>query len=82
VIVKYQGADLATGAYTLANLPVAAPRYAVYSSTLPLAFAASGATGAGKYGVEASAIGYGTKAVEGIDISAANQSNVNFTLVP
>jgi hypothetical protein len=82
VIVKYQGADLASGAYTLAKLPVAAPRYAVYSSTLPLAFAASVGTGAGKYGVEASAIGYGTKVVDGVDISAANQSNVNFTLVP
>jgi hypothetical protein len=29
-----------------------------------------------------SAIGYGTKVVDGVDISAANQSNVNFTLVP
>jgi hypothetical protein len=82
VIVKYQGADLASGAYTLSNLPVAAPRYAVYSSTLPLAFAASVGTSAGKYGVEASATGYGTKVVDGVDISAANQSNVNFTLVP
>jgi hypothetical protein len=82
VIVKYQGADLASGAYTLANLPVAAPRYAVYSSTLPLAFAASVGTSAGKYGVEASATGYGTKTVDGVDISTTNQSNVNFTLVP
>jgi hypothetical protein len=82
VVVKYQGADLASGAYTLANLPVAAPRYAVYSSTLPLAFAASVGTGAGKYGVEASATGYATKTVDGVDISTTNQSNVNFTLVP
>jgi hypothetical protein len=82
VTVKYQGADLATGAYTLANLPVAAPRFAVYSSTLPLVFAASASTSAGKYSVEASATGYATKSVDGVDISTTNQSNVNFALVP
>jgi hypothetical protein len=82
VTIKYQGADLATGAYTLANLPVSAPQYAVYSSTLPLAFSASAAAGAGKYSVEASANGYVTKTVDGVDIATANQSNVNFTLTP
>jgi hypothetical protein len=82
VTVKYQGADLASGAYTLANLPVGAPQYAVYSSTLPLAFSASAGTSAGKYGVEASATGYVTKSIDGIDISTANQANVNFTLAP
>jgi hypothetical protein len=82
VTIKYQGADLATGAYTLANLPVSAPQYAVYSSTLPLAFAASASIGAGKYSVEASANGYTSKKVDGVDITTANQSNVNFTLVP
>jgi hypothetical protein len=82
VTVKYQGADLATGAYTLANLPVSAPQYAVYSSTLPLAFAANAGIGAGKYSVEASANGYATKKVDGVDITTANQSNVNFTLTP
>jgi hypothetical protein len=84
VTIRYQGADLASGAYTLANLPVTAPRYAVYSSTLPLVFAAGTGTGAaaGKYSVEASANGYAAKTVDGVDISAANQSNVNFTLVP
>jgi hypothetical protein len=82
VTVKYQGADLATGAYTLANLPVSAPQYAVYSSTLPLAFSASVGVGVGKYSVEASANGYATKKVDGVDIATANQLNVNFTLVP
>ncbi len=84
VIVKYQGADLATGAYTLAKLPVAAPQYTVYSATLPLVFTQNLTTtpGAGKYKVDASATGYATKSVASVDISAANQSNVNFALVP
>lgn len=80
VTIKYQGADLATGAYTLANLPVAAPQFATYSSTLPLVFSASSAAPAGKYRVEAAATGYVTKSVDNVDISAANQSNVNFAL--
>ena len=82
VTIKYQGADLATGAYTIAGLPVAAPQYATYSATLPLSFAASTTTTPGKYRVEASATGYATKAVDGVDITSANQSNVNFTLTP
>jgi hypothetical protein len=82
VTVKYQGADLATGAYTIANLPLAAPQYAVYSATLPLAFTASTTAAPGKYSVEASANGYATKSVDGVDISAQNQSAVNFTLTP
>ncbi|MEX5746555.1 DUF4382 domain-containing protein [Massilia sp. X63] len=80
VTIKYQGADLATGAYTIANLPVAAPQFATYSSTLPLVFSASSAAPAGKYRVEAAATGYVTKSVDNVDISAANQSNVNFAL--
>ena len=82
VTIKYQGADLTTGAYTLANLPVAAPQYATYSATLPLSFSASTATAPGKYRVEAAATGYATKGVDAVDISAANQSGVNFTLTP
>lgn len=82
VTIKYQGADLATGAYTLANLPLGAPQYAVYSTTLPLAFNASASVAPGKYAVEASANGYATKSVAGVDISAANQAGVNFTLTP
>jgi hypothetical protein len=80
VTIKYQGADLATGAYTLANLPVAAPQFATYSSTLPLVFSASTAAPAAKYRVEAAATGYVTKSVDNVDIGAANQSNVNFAL--
>ena len=84
VTIKYQGTDLATGAYTIANLPVAAPQYAAYSATLPLVFAASTTTtpGTGKYRVDASATGYTAKSTATVDISAANQSAVNFALVP
>jgi hypothetical protein len=84
VTIKYQGADLATGAYTLANLPLAAPQYAVYSPTLPLVFtsAATVQPGVGKYQVDATATGYTRKSIPSVDITAANQSGVNFTLVP
>jgi hypothetical protein len=84
VVIKYQGADLATGAYVLGKLPVASPQYAVYSATLPLVFTQNVSTtlGAGKYTVDASAIGYTTKSIAPVDISVANQSNVNFSLVP
>ena len=37
--------------------------------------------GTGKYKVDASATGYTTKSVAAVDITTANQSNVNFTLV-
>ncbi|WP_313034351.1 DUF4382 domain-containing protein [Massilia alkalitolerans] len=80
VTIKYQGADLASGAYTIAKLPVTAPQFATYTSTLPLAFSASTAAPAGKYRVEAVATGYVTKSVDNVDIGTANQSNVNFSL--
>lgn len=82
VTIRYQGADLASGAYTLASLPVAAPQYASYSATLPLVFAASSATAAGKYRVDAAATGYTSKSVDPVDIAAQNAANVNFALVP
>jgi hypothetical protein len=84
VIVKYQGADLATGAYTLAKLPVAAAQYTAYSATLPLVFTQNltSTPGAGKYTLDASATGYAVKSLTPVDISVANQSNVNFSLVP
>lgn len=84
VVIKYKGADLLTGDYVISNLPVAAPQYAVYSASLPLAFAASTTTvpGTGKYRVDASATGYTSKSIASVDISAADQFNVNFALVP
>ncbi|GJJ00355.1 lipoprotein [Duganella rhizosphaerae] len=84
VTIKYQGADLASGSYTLSGLPVSAPRYAVYSATLPLQFASAATVlpGPGKYLVEASAEGYTTASLPLVDISLTNQSNVNFNLKP
>jgi hypothetical protein len=85
VTIKYAGADLLTGAYTIANLPLNAPQYAVYSATLPLAFAPATTVlpGVGKYNVDASAVGYTLKPfATPVDISAANATNINFTLVP
>lgn len=78
VTIKYAGADLASGAYTIAKLPVSAPQFARYSATLPLSFSAGSA--AGKYRVEASATGYASRAIDGVDIGSSNQSNVNFAL--
>jgi hypothetical protein len=84
VTIKYQGADLATGAYTLSNLPTVAPQLAHYSALLPLTFATQSNTtpGTGKYIVEASANGYVTQTNPSVDISTANQSGINFTLTP
>ena len=84
VTVKYAGADVSTGAYTIANLPVAAPGYAAYSATLPLSFATATTVlpGAGKYRVEAGGTGYTTKAIDMVDISTANATKVDFTLTP
>jgi hypothetical protein len=84
VTVKYAGADLSSGAYTIANLPVAAPQYAVYSSTLPLVFAPATTVlpGVGKYRVEASGTGYTTKVIDLVDVSTANAAKVDFTLAP
>ncbi|GAB3455335.1 DUF4382 domain-containing protein [Massilia terrae] len=81
VAIKYQGVDL-TNAYTLANLPLAAPQYAAYSTTLPLAFNAASGVTPGVYSLEASATGYTTKSVAAVDLSKGNQTGVNFTLTP
>jgi hypothetical protein len=84
VTVRYAGADISTGAYTIANLPLAAPQYAVYSATLPLVFAPATTVlpGAGKYRVEASGTGYAAKTIDVVDISATNATKVDFTLAP
>lgn len=82
VTIKYQGADLASGAYTIANLPVAAPQYVAYSAARPLVLAAAAGVTAGSYRVEASATGYAAKGVDAVSIAAQNQTAVNFTLTP
>lgn len=83
VTVKYQGVDIATGAYAL-TLPTVAPQLAPYSATLPLVFTAQANTlpGTGKYKVEAAANGYAVQSVPSVDISTANQLGVSFTLIP
>lgn len=83
VTVKYQGVDIATGAYAL-TLPTVAPQLAPYSATLPLVFTAQSNTlpGTGKYKVEAAANGYAIQSLPLVDISTANQLGVSFTLIP
>lgn len=84
VTVKYQGADISTGAYTVSNLPIAAPQFAQYSATLPITLTAQTDTtpGTGKYLVEASANGYATQTTSSVDLTTADQTNVDFTLAP
>ena len=88
VTVKFVAADDSTttlGAYAL-TLPVGAPMFGTYSTTLPIALVAQTdavATPdvAGRYTVEASATGYVTQSVSGVNITAADVTQ-NFTLVP
>lgn len=85
VTIKYAGADLVTGNYTIANLPVAAPYYAAYNATLPIVFAQAlaSAPGTGKYRVDASASGYASKTyATPVDILAGSASAIDFALVP
>lgn len=77
VTVKYQGANVTTGAYSL-TLPTAAPLLGTFG-TLPITMTAAPAL-AGKYSASASALGYVTQTTAA-DISASNVVQ-NFTLVP
>ena len=84
VTVKYAGADVSSGAYTITGLPLANPNYAVYSAALPLFFTTNAASpGFARYTVEATADGYATVVrTLPVDVSAANAVNINFTLIP
>lgn len=84
ITVKYAGADVNLGTYTVAGLPLTDPQYAVYSSTLPLVFAKNAAApGIARYKAEATAAGYATQVLTNpIDIATSNAINVNFTLAP
>jgi hypothetical protein len=83
VTIRYANADLSSGAYSIGKLPLAAPQYAAYSTTLPQVFtSATTLPGTGKYKVDASATGYTTQSNAAVDISAANATGVNFNLVP
>ncbi|MBI3286110.1 MAG: DUF4382 domain-containing protein [Burkholderiales bacterium] len=81
VTVKYQGANLTTGAYTL-SLPSVAPQLAAYSTTLPLAFVTKTDTtpGTGKYNMEAT-VGVITQvySFNPVNISSGDQNNINFS---
>ncbi len=84
VTIKYASSDLVTGAYSINNLPLNAPQYAVFSA-LPLVFAPATTVlpGVAKYNVSASALGYATLPfATAVDIAVANASNVNFDLIP
>ncbi|SDX37081.1 protein of unknown function [Collimonas sp. OK242] len=84
VTVKYQGADVASGAYTLSNLPSVAPQLGQYTAALPIMFATQSNTtpGTGKYVVEASAVGYVTQSNLSVNVTTTSQSAINFTLTP
>jgi hypothetical protein len=82
VTIKYQGADITTGAYAITGLPLAAPQYAAYSATRPLTFSAATGVTAGVYSIDASANGYTTKSAGTVDISGGSKSGVNITLTP
>jgi hypothetical protein len=84
VTVKFQGADAANGAYTISKLPTVAPQLGQYSSSLPIAFVTQNNTtpGTGKYAIEASANGYTSQTDASLDITAGDQSGINFTLTP
>lgn len=84
VTIRYKGADLLTGAYSIESLPREAPMYAAYSATLPLVFAQATTVqpGAGKYKVDVSATGYATKTEASVDVSLSNVTALNFALVP
>jgi Domain of unknown function (DUF4382) len=82
VTVKFVAADDTStppGAYSL-TLPVAAPLFGQYSTTLPITLAAQAGV-AGRYAVEASASGYQTQTSAVQDISTAD-TTLNFVLVP
>ena len=83
VTIRYTNADLVSGAYNITKLPLAAPMYAAYSATQPLSFApALTVPTTGMYKVDASATGYTALSLPSVDINVANQTGVNFSLVP
>ena len=82
VTVKYQGVDVSTGAYTIANLQTSAPQLGLYSTTLPIVFTAKSDTtpGTGKYAVESTAVGLASKTITPVDLTTSSQTNVNFMM--
>ncbi len=80
ITVKSQGADLLDGAYSL-FLPIGPPLLGSYGTgALPIPLAPQPGI-AGHYAAEASASGYLNQSVNE-DISAADVTGLNFTLIP
>lgn len=83
VVLLASDAAAGTGLYRIEGLPVAAPQYANYSTSLPLSFApATPALGAGVYRVDAMATGYSVKSVSPVNVTSADQLGVNLQLTP
>lgn len=82
VTIKYQGVDVATGAYSLTQLPTVPPLFARYDAAQPLALSAQTTVlpGVGKYALDAGAIGYVTQVNTSVDIGGASRTGVNFDL--
>lgn len=79
--VKYQGADMTTGTYTLLNLPTAAPQLGLYSATLPIPLVSKSDTspGTAKYTAAASATGFASQTLTPVDITTIDQTGINFS---
>lgn len=79
VTVKYRGANVTDGAYSLAKLPNVAPQLWQYSATQPVTFAAGQTSlGDGRYTAEASATGYQKQSAV-VDVATGNATR-NYTL--
>jgi hypothetical protein len=80
---RLQPVDLATGNYTLTNLPRVSVQFALYKPALPLALAAAATSGGnGRYRIEALAPGFinktGTSA--NINVSSGNATGINIAM--
>jgi hypothetical protein len=82
VTIRFQGADIATGAYTIGQLPLAAAQFAFFRRNLPLSFDPNPVMtpGVGQYSVDASASGYLTQSQAPVDITTTDQASIDFTL--
>ncbi|TWI65416.1 uncharacterized protein DUF4382 [Pseudoduganella lurida] len=84
VTYRLQPVDLASGAYTLPDLPRASIQYALYKPALPLALAnATTSLGNGRYRIDAVAAGYSntaSTASTSVDINATSPAGINIVL--
>lgn len=82
VTVKYQGTEVATGMYSLSQLPIVPPLFGKYDTALPITLTVQTNTlpGTGKYALEAYADGYVTQTNTSTDIASGNRTGVDFSL--